>query len=33
MTADEAEAKAAIVTGLAPYRTVDGAYVLENEFR
>ena len=29
----EAEAKAAIVTGLAPYRTADGGYVLENEFR
>ena len=29
----EAEAKAAIVAGLAPYRTPDGGYVLENEFR
>lgn len=29
----EDEAKAAIVTGLAPYRTADGGYVLENEFR
>ena len=29
----EAEARAAIVTGLAPYRADDGGYVLENEFR
>ena len=29
----EAEAKAAIVTGLAPDRTADGDYLLENEFR
>jgi hypothetical protein len=29
----EAEARAAIVAGLAPYRAADGGYVLENEFR
>ena len=29
----EAEAKAAIVTGLAPYCTADGGHLLENEFR